>query len=704
MPPGALVYRSCVSDGPNTSSDGPVPRPRGGAEGEVDAALEAALAEIRRTALMLEHDLPAAVDLGRSARALERAWAGLLDAADGRGDPLVGTRIAISEVDAASTALGRAIGEDPGFDVAVEHLRRARAHLAVAEDRLARTPASPSLAVPELLASIDQPRLHVVARESLAPALVVPLPPPPAPAAPAQAPIATPASFAELRSAIAELKKRALTPGAPPMIAARVPAPPRAAAVKGAEPPPGFAADIEEAMDEATFVRMRARDAFEEIAMVGMQRAPLPGDHWRTSLSLERRMLAAIDLIAALGPVAIAHVPRLVADAPAKDPSRAFAIAMVLGTIAGRDALAAAEHALLSNARDAAFTARFGEGLVLVPHDRLAVALRTLLSEPEPAVRAMAIDVLGYRGLATADELVAAASDVPVVAARAFRRLASSPVPELEALALAWDETDDDDLRGSVLTAVAAAGSPRAQQMLASALSSPSADTAALLLALTGDERDAELLRARARGSPSAGLATALGWGGAVTAVGDLIDLLDDDDPGVQLAAGIALERITGAGLWEEVLVESEEIEVADPPEPDVGERAPMKLSRAVSDPRDLPPDPARERVERPSTDPARWRAYWLERGPSLPAGMRLRRGRPYTPLVSVAELDTGPVTLEERRLLQLELVVRTGAIVRFDPHDFVVVQERAIERWRAVAEGASSAPGRWVRPLRKGA
>ena len=152
------------------------------------------------------------------------------------------------------------------------------------------------------------------------------------------------------------------------------------------------------------------------------------------------------------------------------------------------------------------------------------------------------------------------------------------------------------------------------------------------------------------------------------------------------------------------MLVESEEIEVADPPEPDVGERAPMKLSRAVSDPRDLPPDPARERVERPSTDPARWRAYWLERGPSLPAGMRLRRGRPYTPLVSVAELDTGPVTLEERRLLQLELVVRTGAIVRFDPHDFVVVQERAIERWRAVAEGASSAPGRWVRPLRKGA
>ena len=116
-------------------------------------------------------------------------------------------------------------------------------------------------------------------------------------------------------------------------------------------------------------------------------------------------MLAAIDLIAGIGPIAIAHVPVLYADSPAKDSSRAFAVGMVLGSIAGRDALAAAEHAVLGRDSDAASIHELGSAFKLVPNPHLPLALRTLLRDPAAPIRAMALDVLGYRGIALPEEL-----------------------------------------------------------------------------------------------------------------------------------------------------------------------------------------------------------------------------------------------------------------------------------------------------------
>ncbi len=145
--------------------------------------------------------------------------------------------------------------------------------------------------------------------------------------------------------------------------------------------------------------------------MVGMQRAPLLGDPFRGAPVLERRMLAAIDVIAAIGALAIEHVPRLVADAPVKDASVAFASAMVLGCFGGRDALAAAELALLRSGKRQGVHRRAGRCLEAGPARALPLALCSLLREPEPLVRAMTIDVLAYRGFATEDELAAAASD-----------------------------------------------------------------------------------------------------------------------------------------------------------------------------------------------------------------------------------------------------------------------------------------------------
>src|SRR5690606_31366263 len=135
--------------------------------------------------------------------------------------------------------------------------------------------------------------------------------------------------------------------------------------------------------------------------------------------------------------------------------------------------------------------------------------------------------------------------------------------------------------------------------------------------------------------APTPELVFAVGWTGHAGAVGPLMALLEGDDERLALAAAYALERITGAGLIVEAEIEAEEIEVPEPPEPDIGEPKAVKLVRLTSDPRDLPPEPSTETVEQPSTSPARWSAWWKDHGERFRVGQRHRRGRPYTPAVS---------------------------------------------------------------------
>ncbi|WP_437960246.1 hypothetical protein WME76_11785 [Sorangium sp. So ce119] len=671
--------------------------------------LERGHAALRRAARSLEHDVEPVIDLTAPARALERAAGAIYDAFDGRADRQGAVRAAMMEIDSAAVPIGEAAGLDAGLATVGALLRDARGWLEHAEARLAGAPPAPPLDPPPILASRDRPRLHAVRRASLVPRLKVPEPPPAELVAKPPPPIPRPTTFDELKAAVATLKQRAPAPGALPAAAeARPPAPRGDEPGARPAPPPGFAREIGAAIDDVAFLRGRTRECFEEVAMVGMQRAPLLGDPFRGALVLERRMLASIDVIAAIGAPALEHVPRLVAEAPVKDPSLAFASAMVLGCFAGRDALAAAEHALLRSERDRAFIEALGAALKLVPHELLPLALRGLLREPEPLLRAMAIDVLAYRGLATEDELVAAASDEAApVAARALHHLGCAPsqrLPELIQRALTSAAAADPELREATWTAMALSDHPHASIMLRTAMEAPEGgDAAALLLALAGDEADARHLVARAFEAPRHGLIVAVGWAGAASSVPLLIDLLErEGDKATKLAAAYALERITGAGMWEEVAVEDDEIVVAEPPDPDVGEPRELKLAQIVSDPRDLPAAPAPELVEQPTVDAARWRAFWIERCHGWDLGARYRRGLPYTPEVALDELDTGRVTPGERRSIQRELIVRTGHFVRFDPHDFVVDQEEAIAAWRPIASRASGAPGRWTRPRRR--
>lgn len=148
-----------------------------------------------------------------------------------------------------------------------------------------------------------------------------------------------------------------------------------------------------------------------------------------------------------------------------------------------------------------------------------------------------------------------------------------------------------------------------------------------------------------------------------------------------------------------ELEVQPEEVEdrmMLDPdPEPPKGRPS---LAKLVSHPRDMPSAGSPETLEVASQDPAKWRAYWAQHGRRLDSTARARRGQPYSPSVSLWELDQLPLGPEDRRRLPLEMAARTGRVVRFETHDLVVVQERQFAAWSSLVRASAVVAGSWSR------
>src|SRR5262249_43133647 len=147
----------------------------------------------------------------------------------------------------------------------------------------------------DLRASREVPSLHRLVRPSLVPSLRIaePLPPPPA----RPAPLPKPKNLAELEEATAEVARRAEQRKKERAEREAAEAAAKLAAAPPGEGPPGFVPVLDPAISEREFIHARTRECFEEVAMIGSQRAPLLGDPWRTSTVLERRMLASIDAL-----------------------------------------------------------------------------------------------------------------------------------------------------------------------------------------------------------------------------------------------------------------------------------------------------------------------------------------------------------------------------------------------------------------------
>jgi hypothetical protein len=628
--------------------------------------------------------------LAPAARRLEQGLASLYDAFDGRADRP--TAISIARIRFWDAAILVARGGLPG---ALAALHGACKELVSAEERYPRVAFATRVPVP-LCAGDDLPPFHAIERASLSPAFRAPLVPEPETVPPVLA-LPEPTTFQELRAVAATARRIAEGRAAAMVRASRQPPAGKKALPAPEDPPPGFAQVPPPPTTEDDFIGHWARECIDDIGMLGLQRSPLPGDDWRACLALERRMVKAIDALAAFGPVAVAYVERYAMDAPAADPMRIFAMAMIGGCLEGRDVLAGAERVLHRFAAgDPAVAGAFASVMKVVPNPFVPNVLRTLLASGDPPCRAIAAEVLAHRGWLTAEELGALVHEEdPRVFALALPALAAARDRNLghavkRALAHA-----DLRVQEAGLDATAIAAHPRAAEAAREAACGELGDRALVRLAIVGDEEDARWLLARMGARPTAAAVEAVGWAGLVDAVPKLVEMLDGDDQEVQLAAGAALDRLLGAGLIDkiEVLPEAlEEVEVRDPdPEP---------LATVMSNPVDQPSVGSPETLEVPSIDPGRWRAYWAEHERRYDPRQRLRRGNPYSPSVSLYELDRLPLGAEDRRRLHRELCAWTGKVTHFDPSDFVTVQEKSLSAWGALVRATGGTPGSWGRPL----
>ncbi len=131
------------------------------------------------------------------------------DAMDERAERLGAVRNAMAEIAALDGQIRPAFQMDPTFTAVLTEVHDAHAQLARAEQRLVALPANAKQEAPDLLASRDTFRLHVLDRPSIAPHIRVQAPEPqevtqqPLPALP------KPKTFEELDAAIEELKRRA---------------------------------------------------------------------------------------------------------------------------------------------------------------------------------------------------------------------------------------------------------------------------------------------------------------------------------------------------------------------------------------------------------------------------------------------------------------------------------------------------------------
>lgn len=670
--------------------------------------LERAHDRLHRAARALEILADPPWDLRPAAESLEKAIVKVYVAYDERGDRHRATYDASTETAQALDQL-KALSGGGKIDEAIAQLDDARAALADAERRLAsvipREPPAPS----PIRASTEVPTLHALMRGPLSPRIRVADPPPPAPELPP--PLPPPQSIEELQAMVAEVKRRAeklRAENAERMRKAFEPAPPK-------PPPelrPGFVAEIPLAKKPLDWIGEKARECFEEVAMIGLQRMPLLGDPFRSVQFLERRMLCAFDAIAALGPGALMKLEPLALDSPVKDPARAFAAGFVFGCFEGRDALGAAERIFrwygpsVDDIADG-----FADGFKVATNPLVDVVARAWLSDPDPSMRAVAIDVLGYRRVATAAELVACANDAsPRVARKALPYLGALNPREHEAAMHEAIESAlaafDLELKDAAWAAMSLSANAHVSTVLNRALHDEGTrDRAAIPLAIIADAQDAATLLQQAEEKPTELLLLALGWAGAADCIPFLIKQVGGKKKELKIAAANALDRISGARLYEEMDIAPEKIEVEDPPAPDIdlgGPKPKPPLAKQVSDPRDLPGEGAPDAIELPTTDVRRWQEWWKEVGENYRKGTRYRRGNPYTPLISWWELDQWRVTPFERRMLQRELVVRTGQYVPFDPFDFVPVQEAAIKQWEGHARQASGHGGSWSRSMRR--
>ena len=192
------------------------------------------------------------------------------------------------------------------------------------------------------------------------------------------------------------------------------------------------------------------------------------------------------------------------------------------------------------------------------------------------------------------------------------------------------------------------------------------------VLAIGGDSRSVRILLDVVKAEPDTETVVALGLLGDLAAVAPLVELLDDE--GLAVAAGIALNTITGAELHARVFVP----DTFDPDELTNDER------EAFAKDGTLPTKngkPFGNWERRPLLDKAGWRAWLEDNKHRFSRQNRWRMGKPHGPaaLLDCLIAETTPYVV--RAATSEELVVRFGMDVPFEADLPVSLQRRFLSK-----------------------
>jgi hypothetical protein len=178
-------------------------------------------------------------------------------------------------------------------------------------------------------------------------------------------------------------------------------------------------------------------------------------------------------------------------------------------------------------------------------------------------------------------------------------------------------------------------------------------------LGIAGRLADTQLLIERSYVAPAdASVVEALGILGAPSACPRLIELLGSTDESIKVAAGNALDLMSGLHATERVAVPR------DPDDPDWLE--------------------TRE-VQRVRTSQGFWFAWWeAHRNLLAVSNARWRRGVYHNPGLCIAELADPRSTLDMRERAFMELAVHGDSSIPYEPDWFVARQTVAIDAWKA--------------------
>lgn len=378
---------------------------------------------------------------------------------------------------------------------------------------------------------------------------------------------------------------------------------------------------------------------------------------WPALANMEDRLEAHVDAMCVGGAPALELAREAMAGGDEAQTMAGLYVVASFEEADGADGLGAVLHSMEEAAADLLYV--WEEVLVLSEQPRVSERMLPLLSSPRAEVRATVTRALLRRHGGTPESLLPLLGDtspeVRSAAVMALAQLGYGPaITTVENLLqyvplLEWEP---------LTVAALYLSSPRALRHCRQACQSGGELPPGFpwLLAMAGEERDLPILQKLCAHPKLASHALrAVGILGIPSSVPFLLEHLSSDALEVRLAAGAALNLLTGANLY--VTAQAME-EGADGDEP------------------------GRE-IHLPHTDAATWAQWWDGHQPRFSGSRRFRLGKPFSLGVCIEELAAPHSTFDSRERAAKELRIHSGQAIGFEPDWPIRRQRAAIARWQ---------------------